>query len=605
VAREEAGRALRGDEQGYRDVREFAGTIAQLRGEFDPLGGQLAAATQNNEIDAARRQAQKDRLQHQIDVVDLKKKLEEARKPSADDAEPTGSAEAEQPAGEEPPADAAPADEPAKEEPPAADAGGVGVSAGAAEAAADLALFGADKRPGVPDPDALVASRAQLTQVEAARDEMAWRDFIQGSLRERELDDTHDLRGYTLYTLKFDVVAQPGSRNDKLGKVVLELDTDESIVPPKQADGRVQLPPVRNDKHPHWPRWFEVYSLYRNWKNAFERDVQLEAVAVQRRLEQGTLSEAEAVAVAAALANVRPPADAPEELKQGIGLLSASLAGGKSAAGAPPRRSGRGSGSGTMPSAAPGGGLRSRWCNAAMRHWKASSRSAPRSSPAGSGTPTVARRSMRPTAPTTPAELIDADRCDPAFGRFVDTLQRLKLQQQRRAVTVGNQAWWATLWVGGKPQEKNAAYVYAVEPKEYAQNISDVAAVEKMTQFVLALKASLPQAGGAQVGGYLNDIRQSENRLHAILRRPLVVGSAMGSGASGGCWGRGSPSGAARGCSSSRPTCSTHSRRRWPCRRGSARWCSGALGSGATRANTACGPTPGGSASTSPRTPPR
>src|SRR5439155_4070530 len=49
-------------------------------------------------------------------------------------------------------------------------------------------------------------------------------------------------------------------------------------------------------------------------------------------------------------------------------------------------------------------------------------------------------------------------------------------------------------------------YVYSVEPKESAQNISDVAAVEKLTDFVLSAQAALPQFGGANVGGYLNAV---------------------------------------------------------------------------------------------------
>jgi hypothetical protein len=72
---------------------------------------------------------------------------------------------------------------------------------------------------------------------------------------------------------------------------------------------------------------------------------------------------------------------------------------------------------------------------------------------------------------------------------------------------------------------KDSGYVYSVEPKEYAQNISDVAATEKLTAFILALRAALPQAG-TNIGASLQAMRDSQQRIQALLRKPLVVGYA-------------------------------------------------------------------------------
>ena len=60
------------------------------------------------------------------------------------------------------------------------------------------------------------------------------------------------------------------------------------------------------------------------------------------------------------------------------------------------------------------------------------------------------------------------------------------------------------------------------DPKEQAQNISDVSAVEKLNNMILSLQAVLPQYG-LTASSYTEYLRRSQERLQAILRRPLVV----------------------------------------------------------------------------------
>ena len=72
---------------------------------------------------------------------------------------------------------------------------------------------------------------------------------------------------------------------------------------------------------------------------------------------------------------------------------------------------------------------------------------------------------------------------------------------------------------------EGAGWVYSIEPKEQAQNISDVAATERLYNFLLSMKAMQPQAG-VNAQGNLEYVRRSQERLHAILRKPLVVGFA-------------------------------------------------------------------------------
>ncbi|MCK4762591.1 MAG: hypothetical protein KAW12_10380 [Candidatus Aminicenantes bacterium] len=74
-----------------------------------------------------------------------------------------------------------------------------------------------------------------------------------------------------------------------------------------------------------------------------------------------------------------------------------------------------------------------------------------------------------------------------------------------------------------KLEKKKSTYIYTVEPKEYAQNISQVQAAEKLKNLVLSLKAILPSKG-AKVGSYLNHLKRSQMKMNSILRKPLVVG---------------------------------------------------------------------------------
>jgi hypothetical protein len=67
-----------------------------------------------------------------------------------------------------------------------------------------------------------------------------------------------------------------------------------------------------------------------------------------------------------------------------------------------------------------------------------------------------------------------------------------------------------------------APMVFVTEPKEAAQNISDVAAVEQLKNMVLSLQAVLPQYG-VNASNYTEYMNRSQKRLQGILRRPLLV----------------------------------------------------------------------------------
>ena len=75
-------------------------------------------------------------------------------------------------------------------------------------------------------------------------------------------------------------------------------------------------------------------------------------------------------------------------------------------------------------------------------------------------------------------------------------------------------------------------YVLTVEPKEYAQNISDVAARQRVLSLEASLSAPIPQAG-TSLGLDANYMRESQQMFDSIKRQPLVVGFVSGDKAFG------------------------------------------------------------------------
>ena len=74
-------------------------------------------------------------------------------------------------------------------------------------------------------------------------------------------------------------------------------------------------------------------------------------------------------------------------------------------------------------------------------------------------------------------------------------------------------------------QGRMKPWVATVEPKEYAQNISDVTSENKIRQLTLALGATSPGiSGGADVSSF----KQQQELLQAIRRQPLATSFSSG-----------------------------------------------------------------------------
>jgi hypothetical protein len=72
------------------------------------------------------------------------------------------------------------------------------------------------------------AKYATVGSVDHFNDAMAYRDAVNAAIREKELDDTHDQNGKTLYTLKFDTALFPGGNTHSPAFVSIEIATPQT-----------------------------------------------------------------------------------------------------------------------------------------------------------------------------------------------------------------------------------------------------------------------------------------------------------------------------------------------------------------------------------------
>jgi len=85
-----------------------------------------------------------------------------------------------------------------------------------------------DRAPGrLVDPNAVAPTRASLSSRDRLEDEAAFRDLVNSRMREAILDDTHDLKGFTLYELKFDATIVPGGSTRRSAVAELEIQSDK------------------------------------------------------------------------------------------------------------------------------------------------------------------------------------------------------------------------------------------------------------------------------------------------------------------------------------------------------------------------------------------
>lgn len=372
-------------------------------------------------------------------------------------------------------------------------------------------------------PQDLVPSKAQLTASEAVRDEMAFRDFIQASLREKELDDTHDMFGYTIYTLKFDLTMMPGQfSNANYGRVAIQL-----LDPTTASNLSLE----------------ELRTLYQSWRISLRKTIEQEALDLQRSFRMNQLGDIELLALArhagqlalnANQPSTRPATPSSTGAPNNIYILQSHTGGQMAveeshlkilqqyAANVDAAHKARSEG---KEDAAAIRNAREALENSiylvVQDRYSYLTKSANHLNLIEFG-----EKPIRLPAELGGFSLPNLDDSAPVDdkllkGPFRQALERLEglMSGKTRGTARSDHRKL------NKP-DHILPYVYSVEPKESAQNISDVAAVEKLTDFVLSAQAALPQFGGANVGGYLNAVHDSQKRLQAILRKPIIVGFA-------------------------------------------------------------------------------
>jgi hypothetical protein len=479
--------------QGSRDVREFTGFALALKGEFNPLGGAQAESL----LTDVKRNSRIGELQDELQVEVLRKQLEKVRSSSCEFALMPGQVTATN-------APALPTN--------------VTNPLPVASATINLNTFATNNLPMSPNPASLHKGDAQLTSIQSLDDKLAYRNAIQARLREQELDDTHDQNGMTLYTLKFDITVEPRHDNPLLGKVNLEI-----------------LNPTNKLNE----------TDFRNWVDALNRELRDESISLQRKYLMGHLTADEEMQV---MYLASPQKTIAKGIIDALPITNKTEAKAISRIQTTTERSTNANSARRSTTILFQQGLsifedvvkRNPELDKAVDVIKSASSS---SNETDTAFELISLQALLETLgggqPTASGCLGLATVIRNRYQKALDGLVPVPLPLESEGVKVGYNVFYMVTAVTNscsfneftkkmaEVESNAAAYVYTVEPKEYAQNISDVASREKLISYALALNAAIPQAGGS-VGADMQYMHRSQIMLEAIKRRPLVVGFADG-----------------------------------------------------------------------------
>lgn len=489
--------------QGSIDTREFIGIAAAVKGNFDPLGGaSTQAATQNVQENARINQ-----LEGQLQEASLKKRIELVQNWTN---------------GNVP----APSTNIAGQSTPSTNL------LGSSAVTINLGSFNSTNLPPLPNPSNRVLSASSLTATQTLDDKLAYRNVIQALLREQELDDTHDLGGMTLYTLKFDISVMPGEDNDSFGQVSLNFGNRSAV--------------TEDD--------------YKRWVKSLNQELLEECMSLERRYYMGFLSDEEkdklfALAAQSKAEKVYVTRQTAAEQEENLGRLE------KKAEEMTRSQDGKQRQLSTTILE------QCQWIRDFLSGIESFNQK-PSPETAQNALSFHARKSSDRVDSLLNSILssvkekiqewqwLDAlavelkdDKPDRsgawALGylvqqRYQEALEKIAtISESDRGIaqqsyvffvcvantnTTGPQEFIKRVTEIGK---MSAPYVTVVEPKEYAQNISDVAAWERMISLSASLSALIPQAK-TSVGLDSSFVKHSQQMLDTIKRQPLVVGFANG-----------------------------------------------------------------------------
>lgn len=272
------------DFQGLLDERTLTALSINATINADPNKLAISGAESANRLQSLEQANELAALNHQVQVLEKQKRLEELR---------SGAATTQAPAPTTPaPATVAPTTTPASA--PPANATQTPDPAGNL-----LTRLASNQRASLPDPTAIGTTKAKSSPIEALRDKLAYREEIRNEILENQLDDRHDLRGNTLYRLNIDSTLIPSASNNSWAIVDVEVEN---------VDDRPTA-----DLYEEWKR---------NFRQRFEREVTSQFMRMRGCL--GDLTDPTPSETACGLA-VREMEDLLAFTRQTSGTYAASL----------------------------------------------------------------------------------------------------------------------------------------------------------------------------------------------------------------------------------------------------------------------------------------
>lgn len=479
---EEAGQGM----QGYLDTRRFTGLFAELRASLDPDQGERNEPRQARIVAQAEARAYDARTDELAARQRYEQALEdfEQGKPIAPSSSQPGE----------------PLEDPSV--PSAA-------SAPLGRKLSDL--------PKLPAPKDVEISKVQRSALEAFHDKLAYRDAVNTALREAELDDAHDVFGHTLYELSFDLTLVPGKKSRDLVQISVELAPDAPAGDERLDESGLERLTKRQD---------QLLGLHERWLEGLRDEMLLDIRALQERVRSGGRVDESNQEAKWFLRELGPLLHARRLACEG-GELSTSSTEGKDQAGLShleeiqdpdflshrPGSTVEGLGSESKTSQEK---LLALDRAIVVAVWAA-----------------YASELARIVEISPPAFLGESNRLDPRSLRVsavppVATAKALGYEWAgRHPPSKPGSAEGAVLFVERLLAAEQRMIAIDVQPKEHAQTLSDVAARESVVNMLLALQAVLPTKG-VSAAADLQHLRREQQLVHALARKPLLVGFGRG-----------------------------------------------------------------------------
>lgn len=232
--------------QGIRDIRDFSGIHQELRATFDPAQSELFRL--DHDITKTTKELELAKARHELRAYkqsDGKEIQNVAKDPAG-----SGSASPETSTLGEPPASTS------RKIP--------------------------DKTDELRSGEQAKTTKAQPGILDKLHDQLAFRNTVRAAMRERQLDDAHDLTGSAIYDFQFDVTLMPESEHDQYAKVLVKVN-DPACDPsgtgtrdnPGQFDKKYDL------------EWQERYG---SWKQAHEKLLNARILEIQQAYLDGRLT---------------------------------------------------------------------------------------------------------------------------------------------------------------------------------------------------------------------------------------------------------------------------------------------------------------------------